>query len=102
TPWSPLLGDAMNAVCAGHDTQPLHLAQRADQGQVAPRPDVRPAKCHEQVDVRAPRAKAFLFDELEADRLVLERAEAGRIELAVHDCASVSSVSCMGAGTPRT
>src|SRR5438445_13331217 len=31
TPWAPLLGDAMNAVGAGHRTQPLHLAQRADQ-----------------------------------------------------------------------
>src|SRR5256712_4786014 len=75
----------LNAVCGGHHTQPLHLAQRADQGEVAARPDVRPAQGHEQVDVGAPRADAFLFNELEADRLVLERAEAGRIELAVHD-----------------
>jgi hypothetical protein len=85
SPGTPRARDATDAIGARQRAQPLDLADRGDEREVARGPDVGAPERHQQIDVRGPRADALQLDQLRARAVVVHFGEAGRVELARDD-----------------
>jgi hypothetical protein len=84
-PRAPRGRDPLEARGGGRVSDPFELAESSIEREVALGPDVGTTKGHEEIDVRAPPADALELEERRARRVIFERGEHLRIELAAHD-----------------
>lgn len=101
SPGTPAVRDPADPLEARRRSHPLHLAERRDQREVAVRPDVSSAECHQEIDVGGPRADALQPDQCRVGVVIVHTGKRARIELARNDRLSeLADVPALLSGQP--